>query len=239
MQPRKIEVKSAIIRVYTGLERLHLVLAEVALELVPEEIRAHPSVRKYAARLGKKPSRMLLDRSYHHWAMRYLPDSMKRGRPDIVHFTLLEALGAPLNHSGKLRVWVSTYDGYIIEVDSRTRLPRTYERFKGLVEKLYATGGSEGLLRMRKASLQALLAEIKPDTVYLLSEEGEKIDWDSLGMMMARNEKPTVLVGAFPYSSFRPETTRLAERIFSIYDRPLEAWVVVSRLLCTLERIQK
>ncbi|RLG20801.1 hypothetical protein DRN72_04605 [Methanosarcinales archaeon] len=56
----------------------------------------------------------LLDSSYHHKAMRMLENPDKRGRPDIVHFCLLEALGSPLNVDGKLSTVVHTYDGKII-----------------------------------------------------------------------------------------------------------------------------
>ncbi|MEM4363521.1 MAG: hypothetical protein QXT90_05715, partial [Candidatus Caldarchaeum sp.] len=88
------------------LERLFLLLVEAAVETVPEEIQNHPAVLKDAGRRGKKPSQVLLDRSYHHWAMKTLKDGQKRGRPDIVHFSLLEALGSPLNMKGLLETYV-------------------------------------------------------------------------------------------------------------------------------------
>ncbi|MEM1944619.1 MAG: 16S rRNA methyltransferase [Nitrososphaerota archaeon] len=220
---------------------LHLIIAEAALELVPEEIQSHPAVRHHASRLGKAPREILLDRSYHHWAMGRLRDSMKRGRPDIIHLTLLEILGSPLNLAGKLKVWISTYDDRVIELVAHVRLPRVYERFKGLVEKLYAAGEvttSEGerIMAVRSMPLKTLIKEISPDITLLLSEKGQYASIDDLGMDIAASARPAVIIGGFPHLSFKRETLELADKIVSIYPRPLEAWIVASRLLCALER---
>jgi len=118
-------------------KRLLLVIVEAAVELVPRELLGHPAVRKHAARTGKDPSRMLLDRSYHHAAMRRLEDSAKRGRPDIPYHILLDAVDSPLYASGGLGLYVSTRDGMVLEVGERVRLPRSYHRFVGLLEDLY------------------------------------------------------------------------------------------------------
>ena len=64
----------------------------------------------------------------------------KRGRPDIVHFTLLEALGSPLNLEGLLKIYVHTYSGYVIDVRPEVRLPRDCNRFSGLMEQLFQEG---------------------------------------------------------------------------------------------------
>ncbi|MFL6479625.1 MAG: ribosome biogenesis protein, partial [Nitrososphaera sp.] len=71
-------------------------MAEAALETIPDEIAGHAAVRNHSHRLQMRSSEILLDRSYHHAAMKRLPDSLKRGRPDIVHFALMEALSTPL-----------------------------------------------------------------------------------------------------------------------------------------------
>ena len=44
---------------------ISLVLAESSLEIVPEELRSHPSVISHAQKLGKKTSEILLDNSWH------------------------------------------------------------------------------------------------------------------------------------------------------------------------------
>ena len=75
---------------------ISLVLAESSLELVPPELQSHPSVASHAAKLGKKPSEILLDNSWHFAAMKGIQNEIKRGRPDIVHFSILEATTIPL-----------------------------------------------------------------------------------------------------------------------------------------------
>ncbi|MDQ3726759.1 MAG: ribosome biogenesis protein, partial [Thermoproteota archaeon] len=69
---------------------------------------SHAAVKNHSRRLQLKSSEIILDRSYHHAAMKRLPYSWKRGRPDIVHFALMEALSTPLFMNMMLRVYVHT-----------------------------------------------------------------------------------------------------------------------------------
>ena len=48
------------------MEKLILVIVEAAVELVPKEIRDHPSVRAEARRRGKRVDEILLDLSLIH-----------------------------------------------------------------------------------------------------------------------------------------------------------------------------
>ncbi|MEM4548526.1 MAG: hypothetical protein QXP94_07425, partial [Thermofilaceae archaeon] len=122
------------------MEKLHLLLAEAGLELVPAEIWGHPTVAASARKRGKEPGEILLDVSLHYAAMKSLKDRMKRGRPDIAHFCMLLALGSLLNRAGMLELYVHTYDGRMIGVSPHVRLPRNYNRFVGLVEQLLKEG---------------------------------------------------------------------------------------------------
>jgi len=178
---------------------LYLLIAEAALELIPSEAWGHPAIRKYAMKRGKHPSKLLLDISFHYSAVKNLPHIEKRGRPDIVHITLLEALGSPLNRSGKLRVYVHTFRNYIIEVNPETRLPRNYYRFVGLMEQLFERRrvpprGDKVLLRIKKGSIRDVVR-----------------------------------------GDFTDETLSLANLKVSLYPEPLDAWVVVSRVITAYE----
>ena len=221
-------------------ERVVLVLVEAGLEPVPAEISEHPAVRKFAGRKGKQPTQVLLDRSYHHHAMKSLMNGYKRGRPDIVHFCLLEALGSPLNNEGVLEVYVSTLGGYTLEVNTKVRLPRVYERFKGVIEQLFEKGVVEAetgevLLRLEREPLEKLLARIKPSLKVLLSERGRLISMYEMGRLL-ESPRPAFMVGAFPHGDFTPETRRLADVEVSIWGGTLDAWTVVSRALCWAEQ---
>jgi len=222
------------------LKKLILVIVEAAIELVPKSIRDHPAVKAYAARRGKRPEEILLDRSYHHAAMKKLHEAGQRGRPDIAHFILLEALGSPLNKRGLLEVYVQTRSGHVIWINPETRLPRVYERFKGLIEKLYREPvvESEGkvLLRLEKKTLSELIEEIKPDVKLLLSENAPLKRWSELADFLASKDKPLVMLGGFPRGGFHEETLRNADALASLWPEPLEAWVIASRVISIAER---
>jgi len=220
---------------------LHLVLVEAALELVPPEILGHPSVRRNAKRQGKRPEETLLDRSLHHYAMDRLPGGERRGRPDIVHFCLLEAMGSPLNRSGLLRVWVSTLDGRVVEVGPSTRLPRDCGRFTSLMEQLLLEGrvppgGGAPLLTVRDLKLKDLVREVSPSRVVALTSHGEPASFESVGRGLASEVTPMAFIGSYPSGAMSPETTALADEKLSVYPEALEAWTVTSRLLYEVEK---
>src|SRR5437667_5396858 len=147
---------------------LTLILAESSIELVPNEITGHPAVLKWAERKKKDPRELILDQSYHHSAILRLGKSgIGRGRPDIVHFCLLLALGSPLNSDNQLNCFVHTRDDHVIAIDPRARLPRNTDRFTALIEQLYQSSmvPSSGppLMKLRKESLNDLVSRISPD----------------------------------------------------------------------------
>jgi len=222
------------------LEPLHLVLVESALELVPPEIVHHEVVKKHAKRRGKKPWEIILDKSVHYYAMLKLPNHHKRGRPDIVHLSLLNALCSPLNKLGLLRVYVHTIDNRIIFIDPSVRLPRHYYRFVGLMEQLLVEGkvppnSDKPLMTCRRMFLHEFVDEMKFGYIYLLHEGGRYVSPRDLGKEIVerieRGEKVAVFVGAFPHGDFFEDTKRLANEAVSIYPEPLDAWIVVSRII--------
>ncbi|GMT21067.1 hypothetical protein PFISCL1PPCAC_12364, partial [Pristionchus fissidentatus] len=77
-------------------------------------------------------------------------------RPDILHQCLLNLLDSPLNRAGLLQVYVHTAANVLIEISPQCRLPRTFDRFCGLmVQLLYklvirSADSSQKLLRVIK-----------------------------------------------------------------------------------------
>ena len=116
---------------------ISLILSESALELVPYELEEHPSVISHAKKLGKHPSDILLDNSWHFAAMKGIKNEIKRGRPDIVHFSILEATTIPLYYQNKLNLYIHTIDNKVIRFGKNVHLPKSYHRFQGVIEKLY------------------------------------------------------------------------------------------------------
>ncbi|MFP3950742.1 MAG: 16S rRNA methyltransferase [Candidatus Bathyarchaeia archaeon] len=220
---------------------LKLIFVETALELVPDSISTHPSVVRNARRRGKKPEESLLDRSLHHFAMRQLSNAEKRGRPDIIHFCLLEALGSPLNHLGGLVIWINTILGKTIEVNPEVRLPRDFFRFKSLIEQLLTEGevppgSDEPLLSVRNLLLDSLIEEVDPSLTVALTSHGEYMKLEDLCGRLVDEERPAVMIGGYPKGPMESETISNADERVSVYPEPLEAWTVTSRLIYEFEK---
>ncbi len=220
---------------------LILVLAEAALETIPEQLWSHPSVRSNSKRQRKPPKQLLLDRSLHHSAMVQLDDNKKRGRPDIAHFTLIEALGSPLNKEGLLRTYVHTKKDYLITVNPNTRLPRNYNRFLGLMEQLFQqqkvpTKG-ETLLRLEHKTLRQLFKDLKVDYILAFSRKGTKRTIQDAVSSFKSKRSPVVIVGGFPHGDFSETTLQLANEVVSVDVEMLDAWTVASRAIYEYEQL--
>ena len=219
---------------------LNLLFVESSLELVPRKIARHPSVTRNAQREGKNPEGVLLDRSLHHHAMLSLPEAEKRGRPDIIHFCLLEALGSPLNKAGKLKLLVHTLNSDLLDVSPELRLPRDCYRFRSLIEQLFAVKRvppeGEPLITFSRKSLGDVKMGVHPSRTVALTSHGRARKLSDLCMDLAAETSPLVLLGAYPNGPMREETLKEADEAVSIYPEALEAWVVTSRLIYEYEK---
>ena len=219
---------------------LTFILAESALETVPQQIQKHPSVRRHSKRTNKPTKQLLLDRSIHHAAMQNLENSNKRGRPDITHLALLEALGSPLNKEGLLRTFVHTNRDYVITVNPKTRLPRNYNQFTGLMQQLFqqkqVPPNAEPLLTLEQKTLNQLLNQQQPDYILLLSTQGNpKTVHDAISSLQTK-QNPAVIVGGFPHGDFAQATRELADEIITIDSAPLDAWTITARAIYEYEQ---
>ena len=218
--------------------KLNFVLAESALELVPKEILRSPAVASDSRRRGVDASRILLDRSLHHSAMARLKESEKRGRPDLVHAALLSVTGTPLYLDGSVRVLVHTSQDVVLELAERTRIPKSYFRFRGLVEKLLFERSNEGLMKAYGAGIREVLRKmISPDRVFGLSVQGRQTGPEELAKAIVAAKNPCVVVGGFPHGHFSQETLALVDELVRIHERPLEAHVIASRVVYEVEKV--
>lgn len=81
----------------------------------------------------KKGDYQLLNCDDHVGVMRKLNLDPQKYRPDIAHQEIMAALDSPLNKAGKVKVLVRTEKNVLIEINPKTRLPRTFKRFSGLM----------------------------------------------------------------------------------------------------------
>ena len=215
---------------------LNFILAESALELVPREIWKSPAVVSDSKRRGMDASEMLLDRSFHHSAMARLKDSEKRGRPDLVHAALLSATGTPFYSDGRVKVFVHTYPDVVLEVAEKTRIPKNYIRFRGLMEKILSERTAGELVTARPGGAVGLIQEVKPDLVLGLSVRGRMVGMEEVATRLVEARNPCVVVGGFPHGHFSERLTAALDDIVRIDAHPLEAHVVTARLIYEAEK---
>ena len=220
------------------MSNLSLILAESSLEMVPKEIQNHPSVISHSKKLGKPPSNILLDNSWHYAAMKGIQNENKRGRPDIVHFSLLEACSIPLYFEKKLSVYVHTLNDKVIKVGDNIHPPKSFHRFAGLIEKLFYEKRieSEGkiLLEMDDMSFSKLMEEINPKNVVGLSSVGKPSSYYDVAKSLTENS--CIVIGGFQKTHFSESTVSKIDQLVCIDSKSLESHVVTARILYEYEK---
>ena len=217
---------------------ISLILAESSLEPVPEDLVSHPSVVSHAQKLGKKPSEILLDNSWHFAAMKGIKNEIKRGRPDLVHFCILEATAIPLYQKNEIKIYIHTIDDKVIYFGDNIHIPKSYHRFAGLIEKLFfektIESNGEKLLEIKNKSFSDLIDEIKPSKVVGFSSKGEKLSLENSASRLTENS--CLVIGGFQKGHFSDTIQNKIDQLISIDKASLEAHVVVARMLYEYEK---
>jgi rRNA small subunit pseudouridine methyltransferase Nep1 len=215
-----------------------LVLAESALELVPLELQDHPSVLSHAQKLGKDPSEILLDNSWHFAAMKGINNEIKRGRPDLVHFSILEATTIPLYLQNKIKIYIHTIDDKVIYIGENVHIPKSYHRFEGLIEKLFLEKTIQTdtsiLLEIKEKSFSELINEIKPSKIIGFSTKGKLSSFEKLSSEISDNT--CIVIGGFQKGHFSESTKSKITQLFSVDNLSYEAHVVIARMLYEYEK---
>lgn len=214
------------------------ILADSELELVPLELLKERCIINNARARGKPPEKILLDASHHHPAFSKLPESERRGRPDIVHFYLMLSMDSDLSSEGKLRVFVHTRNNDVIAVKPETRLPPNYPRFVGLIEQLYeqrvVPSRENALLELRNdVALDALVKALKPDEVIVLAQEGEPVPLHEK-FAAVKGERVVVIIGGFSKGGFRSDLSKFPHTKVSLGSRMMKVWTVTAKALCAI-----
>lgn len=217
---------------------IYLILAESALELVPLELQNHPSVLSHAQKLGKSPSEILLDNSWHFAAMKGIENEIKRGRPDLVHFSILEATTIPLYLKNRIKIYIHTINDKVISIGENVHIPKSYHRFEGLIEKLFLekTIRSDGniLLEIKQKSIFELVNEINPSKVIGFSTKGKPSSFEKVSSEITDNT--CLVIGGFQKGHFTESTKSKINHLFSIGESSYEAHVIIARILYEYEK---
>ncbi|MDX1595594.1 MAG: ribosome biogenesis protein [Nitrosopumilaceae archaeon] len=217
---------------------ISLILAESSIELVPNEIQNHPSVKSHAKKMSKKTSDIFLDNSWHFAAMKGMKHELKRGRPDLVHFAALEATTIPLFFENKLNFYIHTINDQIIYFENNVRIPKSYHRFEGLFAKLFSeksvSFGSKKLLEIKEKSFSELIDEINPSKLIGLSSSGKLSSCENIAKILDNNS--CIVVGGFQKGDFSNSIKNQFDEFYSIDKTSLESHVVISRMLYEYEK---
>ena len=217
---------------------ISLIISESALELVPFELEDHPSVISHARKLGKYPSDILLDNSWHFAAMKGIKNEIKRGRPDLVHFSILEATAIPLYLQNKLNLFVHTIDDKVIHFGKNVHLPKSYHRFEGVIEKLYQekkiTVKNELLLEIKDQTFLELIDEVNPSKIFGFSTEGQLSSYEKIAAQISDNS--CIVIGGFQKGHFSDSVQNTITDLFSIGNESFESHVIASRILYEYEK---
>jgi len=217
---------------------ISLILSESALELVPSELKHHPSVVSHARKLGKYSSEILLDNSWHFAAMKGIKNEMKRGRPDLVHFSILEATTIPLYLQNKIKLYVHTIDDKVISFGKNVHLPKSYHRFAGVIEKLFQekqiVTNNDVLLEIKDQSFTELIDQINPSKVIGFSTNGTSSTYEKIASQISENS--CLVLGGFQKGHFSEPIQNKITELYSVGDESFEGHVVVSRILYEYEK---
>ena len=217
---------------------ISLVLAESALELVPSELKYHPSVVSHARKLGKHTSEILLDNSWHFAAMKGIKNEMKRGRPDLVHFSILEATTIPLYFKNKIKLYIHTIDDKVISFGSNVHVPKSYHRFAGVIEKLYRekqiVANNDVLLEIKDQTFSQLLDEINPSKVIGFSTNGISSSYEKIVSNIS--DDVCLVLGGFQKGHFSDLVENKISDLYSIDNESFEGHVVIARMLYEYEK---
>ena len=217
---------------------ISLIISESALELIPFELQDHPSVISHAKKLGKHSSEILLDNSWHFAAMKGINNEIKRGRPDLVHFSILEATTIPLYLQNRLNLFVHTIDDKVIHFGKNVHLPKSYHRFEGVIEKLYQEkkiiSNDNVLLEIKDQTFSELLNEINPSKVIGFSTNGKLASYEKIAKEIPENS--CIIVGGFQKGHFSDAIENKINDLYAIGDESFEGHVVVSRILYEYEK---
>lgn len=217
---------------------ISLVLVESALELVPSELKHHSSVVSHARKLGKYSSEILLDNSWHFAAMKGIENEMKRGRPDLVHFSILEATTIPLYLKNKLKLYVHTVNDKVISFGENVHIPKSYHRFAGVIEKLYQekqiVANNDVLLKIKDQTFPELLDEINPSNVIGFSTNGQSSSYEKIALDTSDND--CLVIGGFQKGHFSNPIENKINKLYSVGNESFEGHVVTSRMLYEYEK---
>ncbi|XP_076453235.1 ribosomal RNA small subunit methyltransferase NEP1-like [Babylonia areolata] len=177
----------------------------------------------------------LLNCDRHQHLSKKTKRDISQVRPDITHQCLLMLMDSPLNRAGLLQVYIRTEKNVLIEINPQTRIPRTFERFCGLMVQLlqkFAIKGTDNqkLLKVIKNPVTAHLPVVGKK-IALSFNATEVVDPKTL---IPADEPVTLIVGAMSHGSVEVDYSNAT---YSISNYPLSAALTCAKLCDAAEAV--
>ncbi|MHA2097515.1 MAG: hypothetical protein ACW99A_02405 [Candidatus Kariarchaeaceae archaeon] len=194
---------------------MYLVISECAIDLVPSTWYNDKKIADYIKTRNRIP---LKNASDHQHLLQGIKQIQRNDRPDILHFGLLTAIGY-VSEIPSLKIQFSLKDGNY-EIDARTRLPRSQNRFYGILESI--------LQNKYRGNL------IYPTSNNILESDIPKILFTSEGLPLSEVDLSSFdifIFGGFSRGSFKklyPNSVKV-----SLSPNSLELWTAISLFLST------
>ncbi|XP_055334271.1 ribosomal RNA small subunit methyltransferase NEP1-like [Paramacrobiotus metropolitanus] len=159
-------------------------------------------------------------------------------RPDITHQCLLMLQDSVINRAGLLQVFIHTERNVLIEINPQTRIPRTYDRFAGLMVQLLhkmsvrAAEGHQKLLKVIKNPVSDHLP-VGCRRIGTSHQAKEVVDIRSL---VPDNGPIVFVVGAIAHGQVNVDYT---EELVSFSNYPLSAAWAVTKICDAFESVWK
>uniref|UniRef100_A0AC35UAT4 Ribosomal RNA small subunit methyltransferase NEP1 n=1 Tax=Rhabditophanes sp. KR3021 TaxID=114890 RepID=A0AC35UAT4_9BILA len=157
-------------------------------------------------------------------------------RPDILHQCLLNLCDSPLNRAGLLQIYFRTKKNVCVEVSSQCRIPRTFDRFCGLMVQLLhklqirATDEKTRLLRVIKNPINDHLPV--GCTKILMSVKATECIRPSQIPQGHLNENYVIVIGGISKGKIAPDYT---DREVKINNYPLSAALACAKVTSGFE----
>ncbi|EFO24821.1 C2f protein [Loa loa] len=161
-------------------------------------------------------------------------------RPDILHQCLLMLLDSPLNRADLLQIYVHTVNNILIEVNPQIRIPRTFDRFCGLMVQLL----HKLSIRAADSSVKLLKVIRNPVSIHLPTgcrkvltsyQASEYMSFRQFAESTS-NKPIAVVIGGFAKGKAAVDYT---EEEVKLSNFPLSAALTCSKLTSSFEEIWK
>ncbi|EDO41131.1 predicted protein [Nematostella vectensis] len=178
----------------------------------------------------------LLNCDQHKTILKKNKRDISSARPDITHQCLLMLLDSPLNKAGLLQVYIHTERNVLIEINPHTRIPRTFDRFCGLMVQLlhklsiHASDGPQKLLKVIKNPVTDHL----PTGCKKIGTSCHVEKLVNVRDMVPSDEPIVFVVGAMAHGSVSPE---YIEDTVAISQYPLSAALVCAKICTAFEEV--